>query len=414
MIKKLKEYWFEIHTNNSKYLINSKSLQIYKLPVFTANLKILEIIEKIENDIIPILPPRNNKPNIMAYTFVLSNNCNLNCPYCSRDRIKSGAINGIVDKKTIDMAISYMFNRSYNKRYFDVMITFYGGEPLLVFNKIKMVVDKINQNNSRREKKIKIKYYITTNGTILNDDIINFSIKNQLSYAVSLDGIGRIHDITRKFKNGEPSYEIVKNNIFTLKKHNLLSGIITTISKYNMNNLTDLLDFIKSIGTNIRLQMIRFDDIKWSDNFIEEYTNAIYKALDYGIANKIKIVGDVNLPFYILNRSKELLYCPILNGTLVAIMPDGRLSQCQAYNVSDEISIESFITSDNFIVLKDKELILPECNECPLQFVCLSSCVADKLNSIEHNTCRVFKKLFEKIMNSIDESKYVKREKEII
>lgn len=414
-IIKLRKNWFEIYSNNSNYLFNSKSLQIYKLSKLINKSQKGKIIEKKDKEITPIITMRSKVPDLQEIIFVLTNNCNLECPYCSRNKLDSGATNGSITDECIDKVILQIFDvfedQVDNKH---IRVLFYGGEPLLYFNKMKYIMDKIKKYNLRRKKQITFNYKVVTNGTLLNEDIINFSKENLVGYSVSLDGIGRIHDLTRRFKNGKPSFETVKRNLFIMKRHKLLTGIITTISKYNMNHLKELLEFSKINEIPIMIQMMRFDDGKWDQNFIGEYADSIYKIVMYAYMNKIQLHGDVVLPFYILRNRKKVRMCPILNGRSVAIMPDGSLSQCQSYNISKEKSIKSFLASENFIVLKNKEFILPSCNECPLQYVCFGSCIADKINTLEHNTCKIFKAVFEKIMNNIERSKFVKKEKESI
>ena len=88
-------------------------------------------------------------------------------------------------KMTFNLAqrgIDYILQRSDKCK--DIKIGFYGGEPLLEFDLIKKCIEYTNQHTD----KIKVIYAITTNGTLLNDEMIALFEKNQLELTISFDG----------------------------------------------------------------------------------------------------------------------------------------------------------------------------------------------------------------------------------
>ncbi|MEY1640443.1 radical SAM protein [Tenuifilum osseticum] len=139
--------------------------------------------------------------------------CNLNCTYC----INGKYYNNISDRRSLsfETAITFIdFILSFNYKQYkrnNLTIGFYGGEPLLEIDLIKKIITYIEDKYSS----IAFKYKITTNGTLLKQNI-DFLIKNKFKITISLDG-DKNHNIYRKFKNGKESYNIVVSNIDYLK-----------------------------------------------------------------------------------------------------------------------------------------------------------------------------------------------------
>jgi uncharacterized protein len=140
--------------------------------------------------------------------------CNLRCKYCAYsgnylNRPHSElSMNEEIAKKAIDF---YIKHGSEMPR---LAFGFYGGEPFLNFDLIKKLVPYIKQ----RIRGKKYLFHITTNGTIMNDEIIQFITENDVSLMVSLDGPKEIHDSNRCFGSGKGSFDVVMKNIEKIKK----------------------------------------------------------------------------------------------------------------------------------------------------------------------------------------------------
>ena len=98
-----------------------------------------------------------------GFTLILTTDCNYRCSYCYQNR-SNLYLNANIAKNAVDYFYPYFTDGCY--------LTFYGGEPLLAFDTIRAVVaqiellEKINKKN--------IRFSITTNGSLLTDDIIHF------------------------------------------------------------------------------------------------------------------------------------------------------------------------------------------------------------------------------------------------
>ncbi|HDK7138550.1 TPA: radical SAM protein [Clostridium botulinum] len=176
-----------------------------------------EIREAVEKEHIlsaPILETLTGNPvlrldemlsnKIQNITLELTEKCNLRCKYCiynpshpEHREFGHRDMNFETAKKAID------FFNNHTSDTKEVYIGFYGGEPLLNFELLKKCIDYA---------KIKIKnkdlsYSMTTNATLITEDIANFLVENKVSITVSLDGPKLIHNENRVYANGKGSFD---------------------------------------------------------------------------------------------------------------------------------------------------------------------------------------------------------------
>ncbi|MDR1654084.1 MAG: radical SAM protein [Prevotellaceae bacterium] len=142
----------------------------------------------------------------LGLTLVPTLSCNFDCPYC----FEEGKRGENMSDETIEHLLTFIRKHEIAK---ELSITWYGGEPLLAFNIIKKIVDRIEN-----EVNIPIKYHtIVTNGFYFTDKILDFFKKHPLdTIQITLDGKKERHDTIRRQKvTGEGSYDILMNNMIT-------------------------------------------------------------------------------------------------------------------------------------------------------------------------------------------------------
>lgn len=178
----------------------------------------------------------------------VTQNCNLKCRYCSfacdetflnRDHSKK-TMKFEIAKKTLD------FLKEHSKNTKSISIGFYGGEPLI---EIKLIEECIEYAKKIFFDKI-ITFNITSNGTIMNNKILQVLKENNVVLMISLDGPRAIHNINRRyFINGKGSFDKVIENLLFIKKNEY--EYFKTI-KYNSvveldnNNIEDVVNFFSS------------------------------------------------------------------------------------------------------------------------------------------------------------------------
>ncbi|OOM11319.1 radical SAM protein [Clostridium saccharobutylicum] len=153
--------------------------------------------------------------HINQITLQVTQKCNLRCSYCAYSKFDNlGQRNHSNKEMTIETAkkaVDFLLEHSYDGE--KAVISFYGGEPLLKFNLIKEIVSYAKENFVGKE----LSFSLTTNATLLNEEIMEYSINNNIDIMISIDGPEEIHDLNRKFADGTGSLAKILDNLQKLK-----------------------------------------------------------------------------------------------------------------------------------------------------------------------------------------------------
>lgn len=156
--------------------------------------------------------------NMSQILLQVTQNCNFRCTYCiytaSIDGVQRTHTNKHMSLNTAKKAVDYLWQHSIDSDA--VTIGFYGGEPLLEFDLIRETILYANQKFEGK----KIRYAMTTNGSLLTLDKVDFLRKNNVQIVLSLDGPQEIQNKNRVYhQNGKGSYEVVLDNIQQIKNY---------------------------------------------------------------------------------------------------------------------------------------------------------------------------------------------------
>ena len=153
--------------------------------------------------------------NLSMMTLQVTQNCNLRCKYC----VYSGSyINRIHTNKRMDWeiarkAVDFYYEHSRNST--EAAVGFYGGEPLLELELIKKVVDYAEALFKGK----KISFNMTTNATMLTNEVVEYMLEHNFHIAVSLDGPKKIQDSNRVFADKERgTFDTVMENLENIRK----------------------------------------------------------------------------------------------------------------------------------------------------------------------------------------------------
>lgn len=164
-----------------------------------------------------------------AYLIICTTlECNFACPYCFETR-ESGYMERGVQKALISF-INKLICRGIKK----LDIDWFGGEPLLCINIIKELTEKINE--ICKNENVNVEYSITTNGYLLDAQVISLFKKLGINtYKITLDGLRETHDSRRILKNGQGTFDVIMTNIDTLLKQKCSVFIRVNTDKSNIN-----------------------------------------------------------------------------------------------------------------------------------------------------------------------------------
>jgi len=171
----------------------------------------LKVIEHPATYILDVFKNRHIQQLILQVT----QDCNLRCSYCFY--VNEKYLGRRFSQKNMDFeiaknAIDYFLKHSIASN--EVVVSFYGGEPLLRMDLIKRCVDYISGKIENKS----VSYALTTNGTLLNEENARYFYENNFDIMISLDGSKENHDKNRVFSNGKGSFDKIMKNIKVIKE----------------------------------------------------------------------------------------------------------------------------------------------------------------------------------------------------
>ena len=151
------------------------------------------------------VPAKTRKAPLKALCMNVSHLCNMTCSYCIAGSGEYGG-GGLMPFETGKCAIDFLVKNSAGQKNLDV--DFFGGEPLLNWDVVRKIVEYARSIEDGSGKSFR--FTLTTNGLLVDEDVIDFTCREMRNVVLSLDGRPEINDAARKLRNGDGSYaEIV-------------------------------------------------------------------------------------------------------------------------------------------------------------------------------------------------------------
>ena len=140
---------------------------------------------------------------VKALCLHIAHTCNLNCEYCFASQGKYKGERALMSFEVGKKAFDWLIENSGTRRNLEV--DFFGGEPLMNFDVVKQLV--AYARSIEKEKNKNFRFTLTTNGMLIDDDVIAFANREMSNVVLSLDGRKEIHDKYRIDYNGQGSYD---------------------------------------------------------------------------------------------------------------------------------------------------------------------------------------------------------------
>ena len=140
---------------------------------------------------------------VKALCLHVAHTCNLNCAYCFASQGKYHGERALMSFETGKAALDFLVAHSGNRRNLEV--DFFGGEPLMNFDVVKQLVAYARSIEKEHGKNFR--FTLTTNGLLIDDDVIDFANREMSNVVLSLDGRKEIHDRYRVDYAGNGSWE---------------------------------------------------------------------------------------------------------------------------------------------------------------------------------------------------------------
>lgn len=334
-----------------------------------------------------IMDFKKRKTVVKALCLHIAHDCNLACKYCFAEEGEYHGRRAIMSYEVGKKALDFLIANSGNRRNLEV--DFFGGEPLMNWQVIKDLV-----NYGREQEKIhdkKFRFTLTTNGVLLNDDILEFANQEMSNIVLSVDGRKEIHDFMRPSRNGKGSYElIIPKFIKTAESRNQNNYYVRgTFTHHNLDFSKDVLHLADLGFKQISVEPVVAEDqeeyaIKQEDipQIYEEYDKLAKEMIQREKEGK-----GFNFFHFMIDLeggpcvAKRLSGCG--SGTeYLAVTPWGDLYPCHQFVGEDgflmgtvDEGVKNTEIRDEFklcnVYAKDK------CKECFARFYCSGGCAAN-------------------------------------
>lgn len=140
---------------------------------------------------------------IKALCLHVAHSCNLNCSYCFASQGKYHGDRALMSFEVGKRALDFLVENSGSRTNLEV--DFFGGEPLMNWDVVKQLVEYARSIEKSVNKKFR--FTLTTNGMLIDDDVIDFANKEMHNVVLSLDGRKEVHDRLRVDYNGQGSWD---------------------------------------------------------------------------------------------------------------------------------------------------------------------------------------------------------------
>ena len=148
---------------------------------------------------------RNRQTVVKALCLHIAHDCNLACRYCFAEEGEYHGRRALMSFEVGKKALDFLIANSGSRKNLEV--DFFGGEPLMNWQVVKDLVKYGREQEKLHNKKFR--FTLTTNGVLLNDEVMEFCNKEMGNVVLSVDGRKEVHDYMRPFRKGAGSYDLI-------------------------------------------------------------------------------------------------------------------------------------------------------------------------------------------------------------
>lgn len=359
-IRKNKTVFFNRMNFERKYIENKDSFFLLE-----------KIVKKMEQKTPEM---KFNTPPLKKVRAEITLKCNCNCDYCLVYKNPLEQLNSSMDETTAKKIISF-----YQKNIKGGSLMIIGGEPLLNWPIVKLFI-----------KNIMDPIKIFTNGTIINQDIIDTLKQNRnVELRISLDG-RRVENKMRKLPNKEEIYPLVVKNLRIFQKNKCKVGIACLCNGRNIDKISDIVKFfvrelkVKYLGISFPHYIYR-DSSGINDLDIEKYTEQMIKIFDFVVRNQV-YVDQLAKRFTPLVTGNFRFYgCKSL-GEQKTFYPNGKETFCTKIDSLENSHQYNLHYFQNVIPINNKF-----CQNCSAIGICGGGCFWDGIvrfnNGVDEREC---------------------------
>ncbi len=356
---------------------------------------------------------------VKALCLHIAHTCNLNCSYCFASQGKYCGERAVMSFEVGKRALDFLVENSGSR--YNLEVDFFGGEPLMNFDVVKKLVEYAR--SIEKEKGKNFRFTLTTNGVLVDDDVIEFSNREMSNVVLSLDGRKEVHDRYRVDYNGNGSWEkiVPKFQKFVQARGNKDYYMRGTFTHHNPDFLEDIktmldLDFTELsmepvVGPEGEETTLTYEDLPVVMEQYEKLAELMIKRRKEG------------KPFTFYHYMIDLQGGPCIykrisgcgSGTeYMAVTPWGDLYPCHQFVGDEKFLLGNIFDGVSNTAIQDEFMQCnvysrEECKDCWARLYCSGGCAANayhatgSVKGVYKYGCELFKKRMEcAIMAEVD------------
>ena len=354
---------------------------------------------------------KNNSKVVKALCLHVAHTCNLNCSYCFASQGKYQGDRALMSFEVGKRALDFLIENSGTRRNLEV--DFFGGEPLMNWDVVKQLV--AYARSVEKEKGKNFRFTLTTNGVLVDDDVIEFSNREMSNVVLSLDGRREVNDHFRRDYAGNGSYDKIVPNFkrFVKAREGKNYYVRGTFTHNNTDFTNDLLHMADLGFTELSMEPVVCPP---GDPYAltEEDLPVLFEQYEILAKEMLKRKKE-GRPFTFYHYMIDLKNGPCIykritgcgSGTeYMAVTPWGDLYPCHQF-----VGDEKYRLGDIWSGVTNQEIqdgfrhcnayARAECKDCWARLYCSGGCAANayhatgSINGVYDYGCKLFKKRIE-------------------
>lgn len=338
-----------------------------------------------------IIDYKARKTVVKALCLHIAHDCNLACRYCFAEEGEYHGRRALMSFEVGKKALDFLIQNSGSRRNLEV--DFFGGEPLMNWQVVKDLVAYGREQEKLHDKNFR--FTLTTNGVLLNDEIMEFCNREMANVVLSIDGRKEVHDFMRPFRSGKGSYDLIlpKFKRFAESRGQQKYYVRGTFTHHNLDFSNDVLHLADEGFEQISVEPVVADP-KEDYALQEADLPKIFEEYDRLAAEMVKREKEgrgFTFFHFMIDLSggpcvyKRLSGCG--SGTeYLAVTPWGDLYPCHQFvgiekylmgNVDEGITRPDIVDEFKCCNVYTKE----KCRKCFARFYCSGGCSANSYNA---------------------------------
>ncbi len=354
---------------------------------------------------------KNRNTVIKAMCLHVAHTCNLNCEYCFASQGKYHGDRALMSFEVGKRALDFLIEHSGTRHNLEV--DFFGGEPLMNWDVVKQLVAYAREQEKIHNKNFR--FTLTTNGMLIDDDVIEFSNKEMSNVVLSLDGRKEVHDRLRKDYQGRGSYDIIlpKFKEFVKRRGDKNYYMRGTFTHANTDFTNDIFHMADMGFTELSMEPVVCAPTD-SSALTEADLPVLFEQYEILAKEMIKRKKE-GRPFTFYHYMLDLKHGPCIykrisgcgSGTeYVAVTPTGDIYPCHQFVGDEKYLLGNIYDGITNTAVQDEFKLCnayarKECDDCWAKLYCSGGCAANsyhasgKITGIYEYGCELFKKRIE-------------------